>query len=203
MALMLNKDEASYNIIFDAIKKRWKELGIKPQFQRIHADYEEAQSNALKSAFGEELVNGCLFHYDQCLFRYIGERGLYPYYNQKKTGKNTPESHRRIRTWIRSLMALPLLPKADCQELSKLLCRPPPKPKSVDEKDWPTVALQEVADYVNNEWVSRKDNMWNFNNLKRVRNTNRCEGYHSALGKMLDKKPKLKIFLEKNAIVVY
>lgn len=196
MALMSDKEESSYDHIFNCIKKRWAELGVKPQFERIHADYEQAQANSLKRAFGEEFIKGCLFHYDQCLLRRVAESGLYPFYVQKKAGKGLPQSHRRIRTWIRSLMALPLLPKEDCQEFAKILIQPPPKPSSVSDDEWPTIALQDLADYMQKEWLSKSDNMWNFNNLRRVRNTNRCEGFNSAMNKMFERAPKLKIFMK-------
>uniref|UniRef100_A0A914XZI4 Uncharacterized protein n=1 Tax=Panagrolaimus superbus TaxID=310955 RepID=A0A914XZI4_9BILA len=56
MAVMNNREEITYKIVFNAIKKRWKEMGVEPKFERFHTDYESALFNAAAELGGKDKV---------------------------------------------------------------------------------------------------------------------------------------------------
>ncbi len=66
-------------------------------------DFEDAAYNAFNDVFGPDgvVVDGCLFHFDQCIYRRVYSLKLRDVYR---------DEHGPCRRWIRRLMALPMVP---------------------------------------------------------------------------------------------
>lgn len=73
-------------------------------------------------------------------------------------------------------MALPLLPKNVVQAIWIVLKKCPFEIEGDLLLEW-----NAFIKYEENEWIGKKDNLWDFNMLGRVRGTNPAEAYHSAL----------------------
>uniref|UniRef100_A0AC34RTP0 MULE transposase domain-containing protein n=1 Tax=Panagrolaimus sp. JU765 TaxID=591449 RepID=A0AC34RTP0_9BILA len=52
-AIMKSTTEADYDVIVQAVKEKWEQLGVEPKFERLHT----------------EKLYGCLFHYSQAILR--------------------------------------------------------------------------------------------------------------------------------------
>lgn len=76
-------------------------------------------------------------------------------------------------------MALPLLPNNIVPIFWKILKNCPFVLEGNLLKEW-----NEFVKYEESEWVAKKDNLWNFNLLGRVRGTNPAEAYHSGLKRL-------------------
>ena len=59
--------------MFQQLAQKWGE-DILQRIQRIHADYETAELNALKNVFGEDKVYGCAVHFIRAVIRQIQTR---------------------------------------------------------------------------------------------------------------------------------
>lgn len=73
-------------------------------------------------------------------------------------------------------MALPLLPKNIVQIFWKVLKNCPFRLDGNLSIEW-----NDFIKYEENEWINKRDNIWDFSMLGRVRGTNPAEAYHSAL----------------------
>uniref|UniRef100_A0A7E4VQZ5 OTU domain-containing protein n=1 Tax=Panagrellus redivivus TaxID=6233 RepID=A0A7E4VQZ5_PANRE len=191
-ALMKGKSEAAYREVADTINGIFDSLNLECQINRLHTDFEMAEQNAMAEIVGEDHVYGCLFHFTKAVLQKIGELKLYPYYRLKVNGKYAPE-YMPIRIYVRCLLALPCLPKADAQRLWRILKTPPPPPNG--DIVWPTKQLKRLVRYYRRTWINRKGNTWTFWKLGRVRNTNAAESFHSAQSKTSCTKPSLNAFL--------
>jgi hypothetical protein len=49
---MKNSKKEGYDAVFEALKARWKRLGLKPKFVSIGVDFEEAEMKSAQAAFG-------------------------------------------------------------------------------------------------------------------------------------------------------
>lgn len=100
-ATMQNRNTASYDVVFAAVLRRWKSMGIAVAVKTVQTDFEEAMMKSVANNFGQEAVKGCLFHYCQAVIRNVRKCGLMSAYNEKGI----------VNQWIRRLLALPLLPQ--------------------------------------------------------------------------------------------
>ncbi|KAE8740773.1 hypothetical protein FOCC_FOCC013697 [Frankliniella occidentalis] len=96
--LMTGKSEAEYTAVLQHIKQ------LVPQFNPrvVMTDFEVGLQNAWKTVFPNANVIGCYWHSCRAFLKKARELGLVPFMNQ----------HRRLRSLIRSVCALPLLPQA-------------------------------------------------------------------------------------------
>ena len=74
-----NKDEATYNRILSFLKECQDDLDP----LSIMVDFEKAAINAIKRQFPEANVQGCLFHFGQCLWHKIQQFGLQGWYSER------------------------------------------------------------------------------------------------------------------------
>lgn len=191
VAVLTSHDQSQYEAVVAAIKEKWAELGIKPNFGRIHTDYESGLMNAMKQLGTPEQVFGCDFHSSQAVYRALVNCKLFDHY---MSGKKKGSPYESIRTWLRDILALPLLQKQDIQWYwENVLQYPPPSPDNGVE--WPVAEMNKFKDYMQKQWISRNDNSWSFFGLQRVRNVNRAESYHSSGKKMFTQRPKYKVFV--------
>lgn len=79
---------------------------------------------------------------------------------------------------IRKILALPLLPKDVVEFTWRKLKECPFIMEAVMLKEW-----KEFVAYMEHEWLQKKEKLWDFNSIGRVRGTNPAEAYHSSLKK--------------------
>jgi hypothetical protein len=192
MAVMTTKEQADYEAIIQEILSAWQRLNIKPTFGRVHSDYEDGLMNALKLLGGEDKLFGCNFHFCQATYRMIVKLKLYSHY---KAGISRDNVYHIIRKWLRDLLCLPFLMKQDIQFYWNNVLKFPPKPVA-DNIPWPVKELEEMVEYYEKEWISRKDNSFCFFGLDRVRNVNVLECFHSVGKQRFPKRPTYKNFLD-------
>lgn len=100
--LLPDKTAATYTRLFHLLKQAATAANQQLQPTCIHIDFEQAVMQAVPSEFQIDPI-GCLFHFSQSVLRHLQQcAGLQNSYNT-----NTPPA---VRTWIRRLIALPLLP---------------------------------------------------------------------------------------------
>jgi hypothetical protein len=114
---------------------------------------------------------GCLFHFDQNIYRKVQSIGLQGAYNT-----DNPEG---VRKWIRRLMALQLVPPLRIQGVFGAIVQGAPNIPEANE----------MHQYVLNTYVDPNNarfdiGIWNALNTQ-DRTTNICEGFHSALNKSI------------------
>nr|XP_018904398.1 PREDICTED: uncharacterized protein LOC109035279 [Bemisia tabaci] len=180
--LTTRKDEGTYADIYRQVKVIAAELDIHFSFQFLNTDFEAANINAVKEAFPNARIVGCLFHFSQSLWRQIVSRGLRADY------LNTEEPE--LRRNLLELMALPFIPPADLVETFIFLY------EEIDD------ALIEFATYVDHTYVRGKPargrrravpplfppETWNVYNLvlaDRIRTNNAVEGFHSKFNQIV------------------
>ena len=76
--------------------------------QRVHCDFEMAVMQAVGAELGVE-PTGCLFRFDQSVYRHVQTLGIQAAYNT--------DTHQGIRRWVRRLMAFPLEPPIYVQDV--------------------------------------------------------------------------------------
>ena len=69
--LLPNKQQATYDQMFDKIVQSMAQRNLVLQPTRILMDFEVACINTLRHHFPNSLLTGCLFHFDQCVQRKI------------------------------------------------------------------------------------------------------------------------------------
>ncbi len=117
----------------------------------IHFDFECASKNACSRIFPEATAKGCLFHYSQAVQRNIQMKGLQKVYEQTAP-YDTPQ-FTSFRTWVRRLVALPLL----CPDLVRpfwdnfLSVNPVTGDGRVDAN------IQSFSDYFDRTWLHTQD----------------------------------------------
>ena len=97
--LMTNKTQALYEKVFEGIKDMF------PQFSpdAFMSDFETGLMNAIQKSFDCLSITGCLFHFDQSLYRRVGKLGLIKEYRINEDFKK----------WIGLFVALSRLPATE------------------------------------------------------------------------------------------
>lgn len=164
--LLPDKQAATYTRLFRKIIQKATANHLHMHVATIHIDFEQAVVQAVRSEFGVEPA-GCLFHFGQSLLRHVQHCGLQGSYNA-----NTPPA---VRTWIRRLIALPMLPPIRIDQAFQAIVAAAPNVPGRDA----------MNDYVHSTYVNPNGalfprDIWNCYGLK-DRTTNVCEGYHSVI----------------------
>ena len=141
--------------------------------KKFHIDFEIAVIEALKIVFPHSEIEGCLFHFSQCIWRKIQKYGLVKDFNENK----------EIRTIIKQVTALPFLPLGNITDAWL---------KIFEKVDPENAKLTKFMDYACRTWVNEDGKfdrkMWNhFQNYK-IRTTNSVEYWHSKLQKASSKR---------------
>ena len=164
--LLPDKQNATYARLIQGLKRQAALLNLQIQPAIIHVDFEMAMIQAIRTEFAIE-PNGCLFHFAQSLLRHLQQTGLQVSYNT-----NTPPE---VRTWIRRLIALPLVPPLRIDQAFQAATATAPNVPGRDA----------MTNYVMNTYVDPNAALfhrdtWNCFGL-RDRTINACEGYHSMI----------------------
>jgi len=98
--LLPDKQGATYLRLFQLLKQAAVIRNLQLVPAKIHNDFEMSVMQAVRAEFDIQ-PTGCLFHYAQSILRHVQQTGLQVAYN------NVPPE---VRTMIRRLIALPLVP---------------------------------------------------------------------------------------------
>lgn len=99
--MLQHKQEATYTRLFRLLKQKAANANISLAIATIHIDFERAVVATVRAEFGIERT--CyLFHFSQSVLRHLQQCGLQSsYYDNNLL---------TVRTWVRRLIVLPLLP---------------------------------------------------------------------------------------------
>ena len=102
-----------------------------------HSDFEDAENKAAEEETGLTVRN-CYFHYATCIFRNSQKHGLSHLYF----------SNEQFKTWLKRVMAIPLLPSETIPEAFKILLRQRiPKLNKIDQANF-----NKFRRYVQRQW---------------------------------------------------
>lgn len=166
MALLPDKQEVTYRRFLRLMCAEAVARNMNFQPQVVHCDYEMAVFNAVSAELGVQ-AKGCMFHFDQSIYRHIQSIGLQVNYNTD----NPPG----IRKWLRRIMALPLVPPIRLPGVYQEIIRQAPQ--------IPDVPI--MHQYVDQTYMAQNGALfdvahWNVFGTDN-RTTNMCEGFHRAL----------------------
>ena len=154
--VMSGKRTTDYRAIFTWIKDNVGELRLKS----ITCDFEKAVWLAVKKVFSEDIeIHGCLYHWEQSIFRKIQELGLVSTYCMKK----------RTYNFCKALMALPYLPADWIESIFQQIAS-----KDVNDK------LRLLLDYIEHQWINNATfirTSWSVYQ-RPFRTNNDVEGWH-------------------------
>ncbi len=165
-ALLPSKDEATYMRMFTALDVRLAQLGLLLNPQIFMLDFELAVHNAWNRMRPNRphQTRGCLFHFTQCIWRKMQHLGLQQPYNNDMA----------FQSWARMLLALPLLPTYEVENVFQLI-----------QTNAPIVfpAVFDLLAYMRNYWINDDSAtfpipVWNHFANCGPRTTNHLEGWH-------------------------
>ena len=154
-------------------KEIQRALGQDFRLEEVVLDFEQACWIALRQVFNDIKLFGCLFHYNQAIFRNVQKLGLaVPYKNDQV-----------IKSLVKSLFSLPFLPSKNMvQEFKEL------KPQFEATRD---NKMNSLYDYVKGTWF--ESSVWKPRDLcgyhRLVRTNNDVEGYHRRLNQRCGNHP--------------
>ena len=174
--IMRHKDVQSYSAVYEFLKQYRNDLD--PQSFMI--DFEQAAITAIRHHFPNAHVQGCLFHFAQCLWRKIQALGLQVWY------ANIENAH-----CVKTITALAFVQSHDVHDAFVQLCHS----LSEETKD----ILSEFTKYFETTWLEAVQrgirrrplfpvDMWNvhdrvFRDLPRTNNA--IEGWHNSFHRRL------------------
>ena len=186
-ALMGQRQIGNYRQIFQEVKRRIRQLGLRWRPNMIICDFEQALISSLDTEFRHAEVRGCYFHFLQNLWKHVQILGLKIPYGQSRS----------LKKLIKKIMAIGYLPSAlvrmnffnlkQEQNTRRLILRFP------GLRNW----INYVENtYIGGNWAPR---VWNvFDRNMSQRTNNNIEGYHSRLNKFVEvRHPSLWVFIRK------
>ena len=165
-ALMTNKATADYQRLLHLLHRYTRRATNRVWApDMIITDYEIGMMNAVATELPNTDHGGCLFHFDQAIFKKVKEYGLVRAYRRDQ----------RVQDFVRKIMALPFLPipllrmnyNQHKHAHRRLIRRYP--------------GLARLTRYFENTWLNGPFPlvMWNvYNRQCRLRTTNAVEGWH-------------------------
>ena len=157
-ALMSRTRKRDYVRVLEAIVNS---CPTPPVVESCMLDYEQAAWSGFKTVFLAMRLQGCLFHWTQCVWRKIGELGLAGTYFDK----DCPE----LRKYMARTMALAFLPPAQMEDAVQWLEERSP------------AQLAPLHLYIIDQWLSKEGfppSAWSVF-MKAVRTNNDLEGWHN------------------------
>lgn len=172
--LLPDKTATTYVRLFQSLKQKATHHNLNLQPASIHVDFEQAVMQSIRSEFHLE-PRGCLFHFCQSVLRHLQQTGLQVAYQT-----NVPPD---VRTWIRRLIALPLVPPLRLDQAFQAVVANAPNVNGRDA----------MNDYISRTYMDPNAalfdrNIWNCYGEK-DRTTNICEGYHHLLNSKFTSRP--------------
>lgn len=174
-ALLPNKTSATYTEMFGELRRAlYDKFGNLGQIKYILTDFELAAIDAAKTIFPGITLKGCIFHFRQAVMRHIANEGLKITYNEN----NPPE----VKTWLRKIMSLSMLPTNFIKQAWEMLKTPP----NVTENAL-VERMQAFSNYFQRTWIdgSFPLDLWSHYDNVGPRTTNLAEGWHNSLNHSL------------------
>lgn len=174
--LLPDKTYNTYCRLIELIKNAAKTIGTCFEPRKFHIDYEQAMIKAISESFTSDHVQGCYFHYSQCIWRKVQELGMATSY----------QSFPHVREWIRRFSALPLLPQNDIDDAFMEIHENAPIPQNnIISGD----QIQKFHDYMVDTWIHVNDakfhrSLWNQYKNEGPRTTNNAEGWNHKLNQL-------------------
>ncbi|KAK3931315.1 ATP-dependent DNA helicase CHL1, partial [Frankliniella fusca] len=182
-ALCVRKDIQTYRKIWDAIKQEAERLNLRFKVRMFMTDFEIAAMNMQQAIFPGVEHKGCLFHFNQALWRQTVDSGLKVLYHYAENEDHT------VRRDVQRLMALPFVPIPDLEETFDAV---------VDDMDDRVMPLATTMDstYLRGANLRRRcvvpprflPALWNVHQQAvddSARTNNVVEGWHSKFQKLL------------------
>ena len=113
--LCLRKSKVTYKKIYDHIVNAALFIGLIFNPEMIMMDFESAAINAVLECLPTSIVKGCLFHFNQSLWRRIQESGLSTLYVNSE--------NQMFKDSVLRFMALPFIPEEDLLDIFKDLVK--------------------------------------------------------------------------------
>jgi len=167
--LLVDKRKQSYKNVFRALKDAAGDRNLQLVPTTITVDFELGLMKAIRNEFPTTLVQGCLFHFTQAVWRNIQACGLGEAYKHEVP----------VKIACRQLMALPFLPVGEVAQAFAFLEDLAHENLGDD--------LEELFAYFNRQWMTNPDiplATWNCHAVD-VRTNNAVEGFHSRLNRMI------------------
>lgn len=179
------KDSSMYETVFAQLKLAEPKLNPK----MIMVDFERAAMNAAELIFEDVEVNGCFFHFCQCLFRQIQANGLQKIYSEDS----------EFAVNIRCLAALAFVPEEDVVQQFEALKEFEFFKQKIEGKTEVDIAVQKLLMYMETTWIGRKLrrtvkpgtfalNLWNVYQLTLdlfPRTNNAVEAWHNVIAQFI------------------
>jgi len=164
--LLPDKQMNTYVRLFRQLKRQAQRIQSQLNPIHIHIDFEMAVVLAVRAEFGIE-PSGCLFHFSQSILRHMAADGLLASYNT-----NNP---REVRTTVRRLMSLALVPPLRVDQAYQSICNTAPNVFGMN-----TLINYVGRTYVDNQTALFNRDIWSCYD-RTDRTTNSCEAYHRVL----------------------
>lgn len=178
-ALMTSKTR----ILYDSVLLKCKSLfPVNPE--RIICDFETALQSSLQMHWPDALLQGCYFHYTQAIWKKSQSLGL----------RFMEDDAGRLRTWLRQVMSLPLLPADKIQATFQTNLHPTTLPSNFSDDN----GLLAFYSYVEDYWLTRVGTT-TLSVFGRHRRTNsEVEVFHhTLLNRMRQTHPNFWVFVER------
>ncbi|XP_034230410.1 uncharacterized protein LOC117639119 [Thrips palmi] len=107
--ICVRKNEATYQQIWEAFIDEAGRLNLQFKVNLLMTDFELAAMNVHQRAFPLAAHKGCLFHFNQALWRYVVNKGLRVLYI------NAEQEDHTVRRDVQRLMAIPFVPPDDAE----------------------------------------------------------------------------------------
>lgn len=170
--LLPNKTEDTYVRLLNLIKNKALEFNMLMNPTKVVIDFEIAMLNAVITVFNI-IPKGCVFHFNQCIYRKIQNLGLAANYNRK----NPIE----LYTWARRIMTLPFVPPGRLDCVFNYIQQSAPVDFNIQTSAMHAYLNETYLDQVG-ALFSRE--VWNHYN-EQDRTNNVCEGFHSKINRRI------------------
>ena len=185
--LMAKKNEEAYEKCFTELRRQRPQL--KPEI--VVTDYEKAAINGFEKVFQDVTIQGCFFHFSQCIFRSTQSHGLQKLY----------EENCEFALKMRMVAALAFVHPQSVVHYFDHLC---------DHVVFPLEA-QPVLNYFEDTWIGRPDRrqvrrpphfnieLWNCYESARImgcKTNNICEAWHRSFNMFIVNHPIMWKFIK-------
>jgi hypothetical protein len=168
------------------IRRRAFEIGVVLDPKVVMSDYELAIHSPIKHFWPNIEMKGCFFHFAQCLFKNLCQKGFKVAYSKTFKGHTN-----NLKIFLKRIIGLALLPPAFVTEYWAMIKLDVLRNGKVfdcndtlcvcENEDIPS--LESYISYFENTWLQRFDILiWNHFTNRGPRTNNHSEGYHNRIG---------------------
>ena len=164
--LLPNKQRTTYYAALETIKRKMADIHLLFNPDSVMSDFELGLINALEMIFPNASLEGCYFHFTQCIWRRVQQSHLITSFRDDDV----------VRSLVRRLMAVAFLPI--------VAIRPSFVSLQQEAETLNNANCNELLDYFQGTWLNGQFplQLWNVHN-RSTRTNNHIEGWHSKLNK--------------------